>query len=418
MAINVEIFSKETIKPSSPTPSHLKTHTLSFLDQLGPPIFLPIILYYTKPNTSATTASLKESLSKCLTKFYPLAGRIKDEIYVDCNDAGVDYLESKVTNCSLSYVLTNPNIESLVQLLPCKPYSPETKKESSESPLLLVQVNYFDCEGIAIGVCVWHRVGDTCSLNTFVNGWSATARGDHEAITPQFDLASIFPPRDLPGGVSNAKLVAKRFVFNASNMEKLKEKLRKDSNVVSATRVEAVSAFLTSERLMEPKSGEQEGKPYTVLFTTNLRKRRVPPLHDHSFGNMYSFVNEVFTNEEESRGFVGRIKSAVRRINGEFVGKIESDGDWYSKHIEDEAMKSFVEGMRNINFSSWCRFDFYNADFGWGRPVWTSIVTMPYENSVFLLDTRGLDGIEAWVSMSEENMAEFVSDAELLQFSS
>ncbi|KAK9117450.1 hypothetical protein Sjap_016397 [Stephania japonica] len=165
---------------------------------------------------------------------------------------------------------------------------------------------------------------------------------------------------------------------------------------------------------MEPRSAEQEGKPYTVLFTTNLRKRRVPTLHDHSFGNMYSFVNEVFTNEEESKGFVGRIKSAVRRINGEFVGKIESDGDWYSKHIEDEAMKSIVEGMRNINFSSWCRFDFYNADFGWGRPVWTSIVTMPYENSVFLLDTKGLDGIEAWVSMSEENMAEFASDAELL----
>ncbi|KAK9108387.1 hypothetical protein Syun_024398 [Stephania yunnanensis] len=26
---------------------------------------------------------------------------------------------------------------------------------------------------------------------------------------------------------------------------------------------------------MEPKCAEQEGKPYTVLFTTNLRKRKV-----------------------------------------------------------------------------------------------------------------------------------------------
>ncbi|KAE8123970.1 hypothetical protein FH972_018883 [Carpinus fangiana] len=43
--MNVEIISKEIIKPSSPTPHHLRTHKLSFLDQFPPTTYIPIILF-------------------------------------------------------------------------------------------------------------------------------------------------------------------------------------------------------------------------------------------------------------------------------------------------------------------------------------------------------------------------------------
>ena len=74
----VEIIKRETIKPSSPTPSHLKTYKLSLLDQLTPVVYVNIVFFYPKNEITFEQKShqLKKSLSKSLTRFYALAGRI------------------------------------------------------------------------------------------------------------------------------------------------------------------------------------------------------------------------------------------------------------------------------------------------------------------------------------------------------
>ncbi|GLT69016.1 hypothetical protein SLA2020_412020 [Shorea laevis] len=96
--MEVEIISEECIKPSSPTPANLRTHKLSLLDQTIPPIYTPMILYYPMNQrishpivdiVSQRSHLLKQSLSETLTRFYPFAGKIKDNLSVDCNDEGV-----------------------------------------------------------------------------------------------------------------------------------------------------------------------------------------------------------------------------------------------------------------------------------------------------------------------------------------
>ncbi|WRX18884.1 hypothetical protein QQP08_011371, partial [Theobroma cacao] len=44
MMMNIQIVSKETIKPSIPRPHHLRNLKVSFLDQLAHPIYIPIVL--------------------------------------------------------------------------------------------------------------------------------------------------------------------------------------------------------------------------------------------------------------------------------------------------------------------------------------------------------------------------------------
>lgn len=79
----VEITSRKIIKPSSPTPYHLKTLKLSLLDQLFPPtLYGPLVFLYTNhwhgaDFVSKASKRLQESLSKTLVLFYPLAGRLK-----------------------------------------------------------------------------------------------------------------------------------------------------------------------------------------------------------------------------------------------------------------------------------------------------------------------------------------------------
>ncbi|CAL5387142.1 unnamed protein product [Camellia sinensis] len=155
MEIKVEVITRETIKPSSPTPHHLKTFKLSLIDQFMPASYTPLVLYYaTRGGSSCEERSqlLKSSLSQILTRYYPLAGRIKDPLFVDFNDDGVDYIETRV-NCPISSILEQPKSELQNHFIPIQ------FKESGSGSLLLIQASFFEfaikCpDGLIIGSLV------------------------------------------------------------------------------------------------------------------------------------------------------------------------------------------------------------------------------------------------------------------------
>ena len=77
---------------------------------------MPWVLFYPKDtnfnlNNQEQRERIKKSLSEALTQFYPLAGRGKDGLYVECNDNGVPYVEA-VAKCELSEFLENPNLST------------------------------------------------------------------------------------------------------------------------------------------------------------------------------------------------------------------------------------------------------------------------------------------------------------------
>ena len=172
--VNVEIISKEIIKPSSPTPHHLRTHKRSFPDQVAPTTYIPIILFYQPKNNAhddvdhhqqQKSCHLKKSLQQTLNHFYPLAGTLIEDHSIDCNDEGVEFYEARVA-CKLSQVLQHFNIEILNQFLPFEPHG-------THNVLLAVKYNIFECGGVAISVYVSHRIADGASATTFLGAWSA-----------------------------------------------------------------------------------------------------------------------------------------------------------------------------------------------------------------------------------------------------
>ena len=62
---------------------------------------------------------LKKSLSEILTLYYPLAGKIKDDLCIDCNDDGAYFVEAQVNVC-LSEFLSQPDLLILHKFLPCE----------------------------------------------------------------------------------------------------------------------------------------------------------------------------------------------------------------------------------------------------------------------------------------------------------
>lgn len=103
-SIEVETLAREIIKPSSPTPHHLRNLKLSLLDQIIPVEYTAVILFYRGNDDthhhSHISQHLKQSLSETLKIYYPFAGIIKDHILVECKDNGVEYVEAQ-TNCLL-----------------------------------------------------------------------------------------------------------------------------------------------------------------------------------------------------------------------------------------------------------------------------------------------------------------------------
>nr|XP_016456062.1 PREDICTED: pelargonidin 3-O-(6-caffeoylglucoside) 5-O-(6-O-malonylglucoside) 4'''-malonyltransferase-like [Nicotiana tabacum] len=184
MGPKIHIVSRKLIKPSNPTPKHLQSFKLSLFDQLAPSYHIKIILYYNNigenkaANNSQLLTQLEEPLAHTLSKFYPLAGRlVKDQehLFIDCSDQGVEYLEAKVDGTLAELLRQGLDVENLDQLLP-QEVGPA---DSATSPLVTIQTTLFYCGGLAIGVCVSHKVADTSTVLSFINGWAKANQGEN-----------------------------------------------------------------------------------------------------------------------------------------------------------------------------------------------------------------------------------------------
>lgn len=201
--MEIKITSRETIKPSLSTSTECKTHKLCLFGVFQLNTYFPLILFYhNTTNTkgfSYVSTQLKKSLSEALTIFYPLGGRRGDLFSIYCNDEGAIYMEASV-NINMEEFLNPPKLELLNKLLPCEPNKCHPYQEVL--PQLLVQVNLFQCGGIAIGMCNLHILLDAYSCSAFLKTWFAICKGSKEEISswPDFiSASSFFPPRNTIG---------------------------------------------------------------------------------------------------------------------------------------------------------------------------------------------------------------------------
>ncbi|XP_057765355.1 stemmadenine O-acetyltransferase-like [Salvia miltiorrhiza] len=433
--MKIEIVSTQAIKPCTVTPPHLRDFKLSFIDERIPPSYIPLILYYTSNEDSNISQSemcdrLKTSLSDALAQFYPLAGRMKGQISVDCNDDGVLYAEA-TADANVLDIVESPHPQILDDLVPFV-----TNGYVSDAPeQLAVQVTSFNCGGITIGLCISHRIADGCTLSSFIKHWAATARGDGSSgASPVFNSATLFPPRNTPDFTPNSNspsvqplspnLVTRRFIFTPSSIQSLQREAAASSGILKPTRVEVVTALIWS-RCMAAKgagNGNGKGKGKSVAYHTLNLRGKVPALSENSFGNLFQMIRaESGAAEAGWVPLVGKLRAAFDKVDDEYVKRLLGEKGF------DLAKENFMEISRVLaagdvevfRFSSYCRFAVYGGDFGWGRPVWVSNSSYRNKNCVFLFDSVDCSGgIEAWVVMSDRDMERLEQDLEFPSFAS
>ncbi|EYU23756.1 hypothetical protein MIMGU_mgv1a023695mg [Erythranthe guttata] len=67
-------------------------------------------------------------------------------------------------------------------------------------------------------------------------------------------------------------------------------------------------------------------------------------------------------------------------------------------------------------FSDWSKFGFYEADFGWGKPVVAGIGAFSRPNIIVLMDSKEGGGLEAWVHLNRNDMPYFEEDDQIKLF--
>ncbi|KAJ0110687.1 hypothetical protein Patl1_02835 [Pistacia atlantica] len=420
--MEIQIVSEEIIKPSSPTPSHLRTHKLCLLEQLVPlHVHFPFIFFYSPATKDPieTSAGLKHSLSQTLTHYYPFAGRLKDRSFIDCDDSGATFIEAQVAG-NMSEVLKQPEMDLLEQLLPFK-------LDEKLSTLVVVQVSYFGCGGLAIGVCFSHVVADATAAANFVNNWAAVASfGSINVEDLIFDCTSIFPPQDVLGltdslcekHVSYEEVITKRFMFDATKIAALREEIGNVGSLDCPTRVEAVSTLILSAVIAAAarETNELTSSFLAASIPVNLRKRMNPPLPEECIGNICTTTTVMCPMNQriDYKSLAKKVHESIRMMDDKFVRNVYGGGEFLN------FLKNAVEGLsKNRLFwnSSWCKLPLYEADFGWGKPKW--IATILRDDKVaMLLDTCDGEGIEVWMGLSKEDMAKFEQDPGILAYSS
>ncbi|PON64745.1 Transferase [Parasponia andersonii] len=417
----VEIIKRETIKPSSPTPPHLKIYQLSVLDQLQPVVYGQVVYFYPKNDISSEQRShqLKKSLSESLVRFYPIAGRINSTT-IDCNDEGAQYIEARF-NGLLSTFLDQSAV--LQPFLAAKMESPE----SGTWPQLLVQATFFDCGGLAIGICMSHKFADATTMGIFMKSWAETSNGSGQTVFPEFDGASYFPPIELSVQrpaveLKKAESVMKRYVFDKPKILELKANAAGDS-VQQPTRVEVVTALILKCVMAASRSNLGGPKKYALTQSMNIRKRVDPPLPENLVGNVvgYFAVRTEEHHEEEPalRDLVALLRKGIREFAEKKAKRLREDdaSAVICRDLQEAAELIRSEDTKVLIFTSLCNFQLYEAvDFGWGKPIWVTVpASESHSNVVTLMDTRG-GGVEAWVTLTKEDMASFERDPDLLAF--
>ncbi|XP_076933196.1 akuammiline synthase 1-like [Bidens hawaiensis] len=429
------IISREIIKPSSPTPSHLRTYNLSQLDQGIPHIYMPLILFYPNNENCSLTANekareIKKALSHSLTRYYPFSGRLNTPVtpYVDCNDEGAVFVEAK-HDCHLDKGLQISEEDATVGQLFADGMVWQNSPQSTG--LVGVQVNHFACGGIVVALSISHRLGDACTLIYFARYWASVARygsTNHKevlALNPHF-IQSPSTTDSLPHDTailnpSIANRVTRKFVFPNSKLNYLKNKvltMTKAGSINNPTRAQVLTSLIYKTAVEATTSRSSPFKPSFLFIPVNLRYKFVPRLPQTTVGNFVICMSVMTRHKSETS--LSTVVSAIQEANKEHdqVPSLQQASQNYNLFLSSLGKEDFETFLnRSYWYSSICGLPYYKIDFGWGKPIVASVpLASSARTSCVLMDTPNGDGIVARVNLKTQDMEVFQNDKELLSF--
>ncbi|KAK7372466.1 hypothetical protein VNO80_05846 [Phaseolus coccineus] len=432
---------------------------------------------FTQPNIPlySLIPLLKSALSRTLSLFPPLAGRLTTDsqgyVYITCNDAGVDFIHANATTIRICDLLSPLDVPEYFKEFFA--FDRKVSYTGHYSPILAVQVTEL-ADGLFIGCAVNHAVTDGTSFWNFFNTFAQLCRKANKSIcnVPYFHRDSILisdAVLRLPEGGpqvtfdSHAPLRERIFSFSRETIQKLKAKtnnrrcqesnsatvelMRKQSNdhhakesngkagtiLESWFKVNSNSKPQTITETMEISSFQSvcallwraitrarklpASKTTTFRMAVNCRHRVEPKLEQYYFGNAiqsvptYACAGDVLSRD--LRWCAEQLNSNVKAHDDAMVRRFVDD--WEQKP------RCFPLGNpdgASITMGSSPRFPMYDNNFGWGRPLAVrSGRANKFDGKISAFPGRdGTGTVDLEVVLAPETMDALESDPEFTRY--
>ncbi|XP_070025758.1 acyltransferase Pun1-like [Nicotiana sylvestris] len=150
---------------------------------------------------------LEDSLSKTLSSYYPYAERLEDNTILNCNDAGAEFVQVQINSPISEFLQWHNNAIEEMIFPQGLPWSNCTKRA-----LVVAQISYFNCGGIIVSMCIFHKVGDGYSGYNLFKDFNISSNKD-ESIHRRCTFSGLKLDE------LKASLVAKSSVKNPSRNE-------------------------------------------------------------------------------------------------------------------------------------------------------------------------------------------------------
>nr|QQH14913.1 shikimate O-hydroxycinnamoyltransferase isoform 1 [Cirsium japonicum] len=424
--MKISVKESTMVKPAEETPM-IKLWN-SNVDLVVPNFHTPSVYFYrpTGAGNFFNPTAMKDSLSRALVPFYPMAGRLsRDEdgrIEIDCRGQGVLFVEADSDGVIDDFGDFAPTLE-LRKLIPAVDYSAGIESYS----LLVLQVTYFRCGGVSLGVGMQHHAADGASGLHFINAWSDMARGLDLTVQPFIDrtlLRARDPPvpvfqhveyqpappmkKSEPESVSGQTVVS-MFKLTREQLNGLKAKSKEDGNLINYSSYEMLSGHVW--RSVCKARGLKDDQDTKLYIATDGRARLQPALPEGYFGNViFTTTPLAVAGELQNRPTwyaASKIHDALKKMNNDYL---KSALDYLELQPD---LKALVRGAHtfkcpNLGITSWARLPIHDADFGWGRPIFMGPGGIAFEGLSFVLPSPINDGsLTIAISLQAEHMKLF-----------
>ncbi|RHN58655.1 putative shikimate O-hydroxycinnamoyltransferase [Medicago truncatula] len=200
------------------------------------------------------------------------------------------------------------------------------------------------------------------------------------------------------------KTTASVVKLTTEQVEKLKKTTNNNNNQVRFSTYEVVTTHLW--RCACKARGLDDVQPTVIRLPGDIRNRINPPLPQNYFGNALAvaltpicYVKDI-VNEPLSYG-AGKIREAIGLVsNPEYIRshldfiRCQESLDFIRTSIVEngKAKAATFYGNPNMNITSWMSMPVYEADFGWGKPLFFGPALVLPDGRLYIMRSSSGDG--------------------------
>ncbi|KAK1418350.1 hypothetical protein QVD17_27493 [Tagetes erecta] len=386
----VTVKGKEVISAASTPAKYHHWLPLTNLDLLLPPIEAGVFFCYKKKtNMSPETVvnTIKISLARVLSTFYPLAGEIVQNSHgepeVMCNNSGVEFVHAHADVELKELDLYHPDHSLKGKLMP-----------KMHKGLLSVQVTELKCGSMIISCAFNHQLSDGYSLNKFMVAWAKLTRLEPITNVPSFRPSTLNPRRppryqpsldnlyipitSLPPPSSFKPLDSRMYYIRAESIQRIQSEA--STQDTKRSKFLSFTAFLWK---ILANGGNDLANISRMGVVVNGRRFLTEKDDSSVFENHYGNVLSVPYGVESNSDLKAMpLHEVANRVNG-FVAETTNEEhfreliDWVELHRPTQAVARIYFGHeksegRAVVVSSGLGLPVKDMDFGWGEPVFGS----------------------------------------------